>query len=668
MTTPARPTVRVAPVVTWLVLALAAVVVVVTGYLALARPGLWAAHEVVTRFYFLPVQVAFGLVGAAILGRVPGHPVGWLFAAISLVAGLSGLAAPWGAMRLPGTALVEGVAALTAAATLGLLALSLLLFPTGRPVSPGWRWAVRIVALQMVLAASATLLDPVPGWAQPLDSVGSFVVGILLLGVGVASLVVRWRRAAGVERQQLTWLVLAGLLFGLEVLLGLVTTALDDRTTSPIGEYVGNAIFSLTLLSIPVAMGLAITRYRLFDVDRVVSRALTYGALAVGVVALYAAGLAVVAGTVVGGSAAATAVGLAAAALAAGLFAPLRTWLLQRSERWVYGARADRYDTMRSLAADLAATATPDAVLTRIAEAATRATRGQGARVTLAPPDLETQEATWGRPPNPDHAAAAGSAVELVVDGEVVGRLVVADSSGRPTDDRLLRDVVDLAVPALHNLVAVGRLDALGEALTRQNAELEHSRALLAGAARDERAALRQVVTRDLRPRLDKLTAQLPALPAADRAALRAQYEYLAGRSRELAADVRALAHAVLPPLLVDRGLVPALRALARESAADIRLDAGAVSEGDRLPVHVETTVYLACRDALRTLSSGVVMTLERTAGHLEFVLSGSRGDTRDGRVPASLDRVEALGGRTEVRDDGLSRRVTGTVPLLAPA
>jgi signal transduction histidine kinase len=661
-----RPGPRLHATVSLVVVGLALAGVAVTGYLWIARPGTWETHEVVTHLYFVPVVLAFGLVGAAVLGRVPGHPVGWLFASIGVVGGVNGLAAPWGAMDLVGSAFIEDLAALGSAVTLGLLALSLLLFPTGRPVAPGWRWVVRGVALQMVMAASVTLLDPVPGWARPLDSVGSFVVGMLLLAVGVASLAVRWRRGSGVERQQLTWLVLAGLLFGLEVLIGLVTTAMDDRTTSTVGEYVGNAIFGLTLLSVPVAMGLAITRYRLYDVDRVVSRALTFGTLASGVVVVYATGLAVLAGTVVAESAGATAAGLVLAALVAAVVVPVRTWLLDRSERWVYGARADRYDTMRALAADLARTAAPDAVLTRVAEAASLATRARGARLTLAPAGAVPREATWGRPPDPADSSP-GPEVPLVVDGELVGRLVLADASGRPSDERLMRDVVDLALPAVHNLVAVGRLEALGEELTRQNVELERSRALVARAARDERAAIRQVVRHELRPRLDDLLAALPTLPAADHAVLRADYEDLAGRSRRLAADIRALAHAVLPPLLVDRGLLPALRALAREVPLDVHLDAGTVAEDDRLPPEVETTVYLACREGLRMLSAAAVLRLDRTAGHLQFILSGERGGAPDGRVAASLGRVDALGGSTEVTTEGTLRQVTGRVPLPAP-
>jgi hypothetical protein len=153
-----------------------------------------------------------------------------------------------------------------------------------------------------------------------------------------------------VERQQIKWLALAGLLVGVEMSFLALDPLLDLLPgTSPLegtdaGSYViGDGLFTVAVTLVPVAMGLAIARYRLYDVDRLISRTLAYGALAVIIVAVYVLGVTAV-GSAIAGGRMTTALGLAVTVAVVLAFHPLRGWLETRADRLVFGARPAPYD------------------------------------------------------------------------------------------------------------------------------------------------------------------------------------------------------------------------------------------------------------------------------------------------------------------------------------
>src|SRR5512132_550629 len=235
-------------------------------------------------------------VGAVLASRRPRHPVGWLLLAQTVVLLAAGAAAQyvaWGLLA-PGGALpaTRQVALYYSAATGGgliLLGFVLLLTPTGKLPSPRWRWWARaIVAVPLGLLVVVTLVPgPVDPYQQvlagPFDFRGlggvllvvnqlALVFTTLTVAVCAGSLVVRFRRAGGVERQQLRWVALAAALMVPAAMVGLAGMALgsSEVLTWAITAWAGG---------LPLAIGAAVLRYRLYDLDRIVSRTLAYGLL-----------------------------------------------------------------------------------------------------------------------------------------------------------------------------------------------------------------------------------------------------------------------------------------------------------------------------------------------------------------------------------------------------
>jgi len=245
---------------------------------------------------------AFLVMGALIVAHRPGNPVGWIFSAIGLLAVTGALAEEYAYYALvtrPGALAGATVAAWYAGChwylTISLtLVFTPLLFPTGRLPSARWRpvaWLAGLttVALTMLAAFQVSLPEiggrvlPNPvgiaGVENPEESrVGDvlFTLLFLLAVVAFASLAVRFRRARGEERQQLKWFTYAAALLPLVVLGGLLP------------DTVGNLFFAFVIALLPVAAGIAILRYRLYDIDRLINRTLVYGLLTALLAGVYA--------------------------------------------------------------------------------------------------------------------------------------------------------------------------------------------------------------------------------------------------------------------------------------------------------------------------------------------------------------------------------------------
>jgi hypothetical protein len=240
-------------------------------------------------------------VGAVVASRRPSHPVGWLLLALGVALGVNGVVseyAPYGLLARPGSLPAAGYAAQayppTALIALTCLGFVLLLTPTGSLPSPRWRWWARLAAVAPVLSLLAAALTPLPAASRyqvldnPFDSRAlsgaalvagqiALAVAVVALLVGAGSLVVRFRRAAGVERQQLRWVALAvALVVPVGVVVLVAVALVGPGTAILIGWAVG-----LFLALPPLAIGAAILRYRLYDLDRIISRTLAYGLLTV---------------------------------------------------------------------------------------------------------------------------------------------------------------------------------------------------------------------------------------------------------------------------------------------------------------------------------------------------------------------------------------------------
>jgi hypothetical protein len=310
--------------------------------------GLWglAVALIAAGSALNPVQVATGeegvlavlslvfvTTGAFLAGRRPANPVGWLLLGWGVVMGFGTFTGAWvdrALVRdpgsLPGAGWVAWAEAVVWHPAFGLLAFLLLLFPHGRLPSPRWRpfaWAT--VAVYLILSLSAALSPGAielyyPDATPPLrlaispvaDAVFNTLLGgqLLLLAAALTSLVLRLRRARGEERQQVKWFVYT-----------VVTVVLVFVTTTLIlGAGYLFPIFGL----IPLSVAVAVLRYRLYEIDRLLNRTLVYGLLTALLAGVYA-GLVFLLGVVLDPAAGESSLAVAAATLAvAALFQPLR--------------------------------------------------------------------------------------------------------------------------------------------------------------------------------------------------------------------------------------------------------------------------------------------------------------------------------------------------------
>jgi hypothetical protein len=355
--------------VAWFLLGLFVVGVVATIALAVANGSNGGLREPAGSLVLLLGFSAFMVVGALIVAHRPSNAIGWIFTAIGL---LAATALPAGeyttyvywtrsgslpAAILVAWALLGGTWYLTMALA---LVFTPLLFPTGHLLSPRWRpvaWlAGAATAAFTVLATLEPNLARAPGrvianpigvaWLADLEESRVGVALLSLLGVlmlvGFGALVVRFRRSRGDERQQLKWITYAGGLLPLAVLAYLLP------------EVVGTVVFAVPLVFLPVAVGIAILRYRLYDIDRLINRTLVYGLLTAMLAGVYAA-VVLVLGQVFGGvgeDAPSWAVAGATLAVAA-LFQPARRRIQQLVDGRFNRRRYDAAKTIEAFSARL---------------------------------------------------------------------------------------------------------------------------------------------------------------------------------------------------------------------------------------------------------------------------------------------------------------------------
>jgi hypothetical protein len=312
--------------------------------------------------------LAFPTVGAIVSARVHGNKLGMIFLGAGLVFSIGALADTYGRFE-PGPLAGATIAAwivhwtIQSPAIYTFFTFFLLLFPTGRPPTPRWRWlarfslAVTAVFVFLVafkpgeLAESGGKINPFEIAALgPLWKVVEMPLffGLLLSVVAAAgSFVLRFRRSRGVERQQLKWFAAAG------VLLACVMGSAPVIFSTPAIWWLWGPLFLIGTTSIPVAAGLAITRYRLYDIDRIISRTVSYAVLTVLTVAMFA-GIVVGPGLVLGSGGTVPDYVIAAATLVvAALFRPMLHRVQRVVDKRFNRARYNASATVESFSARL---------------------------------------------------------------------------------------------------------------------------------------------------------------------------------------------------------------------------------------------------------------------------------------------------------------------------
>jgi hypothetical protein len=305
------------------------------------------------------LAVGYSVIGAIIGSRLPNHPIGWICCAIGLIAAIDHFGGEYSLYALlaqphtlPGGRAMLWFQGWFWMLFIGLIVFLLLLFPTGRLPSSRWRpfaWVSGAVITAGVIWSSA--ISPDVGFNVPPSPVQLSV--LLLGGVAAGSVIVGRRNARGVERQQIKWLLYVGPLFfiaaGLHV--GFYYFWLAERSWELWASYLLVAIGGL---SGPIAIGVAILRYRLYDIDVVINRTLVYGSLSAMLIALYFSVIVVLqrAFVLFIGQQSTLAV-VASTLLIAALFTPLRRRIQSFIDRRFYRRKYDAAKTLEAFAAKL---------------------------------------------------------------------------------------------------------------------------------------------------------------------------------------------------------------------------------------------------------------------------------------------------------------------------
>ena len=317
----------------------------------------------------------FSTVGAIVASRRPENPVGWLLCLWALgesIYHFSGQYAIYALLvqpdSLPAGEAFAWVSSWLVFIVIGLSVLSILLFPTGRPPSRRWRWVTWLtVAFVLVGAVSGAFssgpvegLGPIrnplgiEGFSNFFNSILLNMVALVLVVAAALSVFVRLHRATGIERQQIKWFAYATA----AAVMGLVLAEIiPDVIDVPLWfERMGNAIFLSLIPAIPISMGIAILRYRLYDIDIIINRTLVYGTLTATLALVYFGVVTTTQAlfrTLTGQQELPQLVVVASTLVIAALFNPLRRGIQSFIDRRFYRSKYDARKTLESFAAKL---------------------------------------------------------------------------------------------------------------------------------------------------------------------------------------------------------------------------------------------------------------------------------------------------------------------------
>ena len=672
-----------------------ALLMLTVAALAVAAAFGTAAHEWRDAFAFAPVLLAFTGVGAFVASHRPGNAIGWLFTAEGLwgALGVAGLAYAGYAMRSGASPAAASWAAWVGVSTVEAyfpLFLALLLFPDGRLPSRRWRPAVWLIlaanGLLLVLTATSDVAfaQAAPGVAAPVRLIPHRIAGpwldnlevvmLFLFILSAAGCAVRYRRSGGVIRQQIKWFAYAGIIaaFGFVIL--------AFTTNDPVIAFI--VLFPF----VPVAAGIAIMKYRLYDIDVVISRTIVYGSLAVFITAVYV--LVVVgigslgSGSVPAGSRANLGLSILATAVVAVAFQPVRERVQRLANRVVFGKRATPYEALSEFAGRMGGTYAAEDALPRMARVLAEGTGADRAVVWLKVGAELAAGACWpteGEPPAPVGFAGGGapaitgaSRVALVYyQGEALGALSLAKRPGEnltPVEGKLMSDLAAQAGLLLHNIGLTGQLRA-------RLAELQASRLRIVAAADGQRRRIERDIHDGAQQQLLTIASTLAlaqSVAGQDEDRERALVAQLRAQTSGALETLRELARGIYPPLLADQGLPAAVRAQAGKAPGPVEVSTGSVG---RYPAEIETAVYFCCVEALHNAArhapgSAVRISLADTGHGPEFEVT----DNGPGFDPATAarsglrnmsDRLAALGGSCQIDSSpGQGTTITGRIGL----
>jgi signal transduction histidine kinase len=659
----------------------------VAAYIALsAYPDfyLFSPQSISEGFPIVPIGVWLGgVLGALILVRHPQHLIGWLLAA-SGAGGALGFAANAYAYRALATPGFGPEAAVHWAAwfsrffaveyALAFYGALFLLAPDGRLLSRRWRPALWLLVASYLLWAGVLLIGVSPQrvWPDRIEATpladGLFDLSTLLLILvilgGAVCLVLRLHRSTGIQRQQMRWIMASAVLLAVS-LLALIGYQLGVAPGQP--WYISLLLY-VGYTSLPIFTGIAVLRYRLYDIDVIINRAVVLAVLTAFVTVGYVAVV-----VALGGALGSRVVGrpwpsLVALVVVALAFQPLRSRVQRFADRLVYGQRAAPYEALADFSRRLAHSRAPADLLPPLAEAVARSAGAAYARVFLDVPGTAGLSAAW------PVGAERPSDVELDVRDrdEVLGRIEVSMPPGRglrSPERRLLQDFAAQAGLAFHNLRLDAELRVRVEQLARQSADLAASRRRLLAARDDERQRIAAVIEREVLSHLRPIPAAVSSLDPRDVEAAEQSLDRLAAATGAGLDALREVTRDLFPVMLTRQGLASALRAhFERRGRAGV-LSVAPALHGQRFPDRTEAAAYfcgVALLGQLAAADDSARLELAVQDGCLVLRATGGAEGREDGQS-AIVDRVEAAGGRVSGGRDPsgrLSVRVDFPIPL----
>ena len=683
----------------------AMLVVSVIFHVLAATAGSRSTSSLASGIGFLVMGSLFPIVGVILATRRPENALGWIMLVIGLF--VVEPAEPIGEWLLT-TGHPGGVWALAGdqfswVPVIGLAGIYvLLLFPDGHLPSPRWRWFAWAVGIGMVITSFAIQFSPgdlrdagYPNLHTPYaipalrPFVGVAFVALVTIPAGIigaaVSLVFRHRRADPTERLQIRWLasgaVVVAVLYALAMALSLVSNAGWASEGGLVTVVQNVAVTSFVL--IPISIAFAVLRYRLYEIDVVIRKAVIVGAIALFFTAVYVG--------VVGGIGAlveahsTTGLSFAAAAVVALLFQPVVRRTRRLADRIVYGRRATPYEVLSEFSERLGGTYAADDVLPRMARVVAEGVGADRALVWVRRDGRLEVAASWpteGDPPGAvdleggELPALPGTDAAYPVEdrGELLGALSVSMPASDPIDEAKSKLISDLAGQAGLVLRNVG----LTAELRRRLEDLQAAQRRLVTAQDEERRKLERNIHDGAQQQLVALSVKLrlaEQLAERDPAKTKGALAQLQQDAQTALEDLRDLARGIYPPLLADKGLAAALEAQVRKSAIAVEVSPDGVGRYDPA---VEAAVYFSCLEALQNVAkyaeaATARVELAETDGRLTFTVH----DDGRGFDPATTDygtglqgiadRLGALEGTLEIRSaPGRGTTLVGSLPVRA--
>jgi signal transduction histidine kinase len=675
-------------------LGISGIVVAAAFGIADGKGAQWNGFTQVVAFF------AVGTIGLVVALHQPENPLGWIYLVVWAGAGIIFGAltefARWAAIT---NAATPGA---TLAAWIGnwiwvpifvlLVTFPFLLFPDGHLPSPRWRsfaWATVVLTVLWSISFALEGHDytdalgrpsPNPYAIQglvPFFDGARLVLGLLfivVMGVAVGSLVLRFRRGNREEREQIKWLMFAGastvIWFGLPL----------ERGNGGWTDFVQGFV----LVLIPLSIGVAILKYRLYDIDVVIRRTVVFGVLAAFITLVY---VAVVVGL---GSLFSDTLFLriAATALVAVAFQPVRDRANRLANRLVFGERATPYEVLARFGERVGETYASDDVLPRIARVVAEGTAAARSDVWLRLGDRLTLAASWPvAEPRASFAIEGDELPPIEADrvapvrhqGELLGAIAVTKPASEPLaagEAELLDHLAEQAGLVLANARLTADLEARLMQIAQQAADLRSSRQRIVAAQDEERRRLERNIHDGAQQHLVALAVKLRLAKTAlqkDPELGRRILEEIQSEVDAALDTLRSLVLGIYPPLLEEQGIAAALAAQYVRSSLPVRMEADGIG---RYPIELEAAIYFCALEALQNAAkyanaTAITIAFRERDGALEFSVADDGGGFDPGSngtgtgIQGMRDRMAVFGGDAEIESSpGRGTIVRGRVPV----